>query len=77
MKLEIGSTYELQNGEYVTFVREVGDPHYRTIQDDNGSNWYNRENNCGGDNGRVTGTPHDYSYPRNIKKINGEFVKVI
>lgn len=36
---------------------------------------YNRINNQGNDNGRVTGSNHDYSYPGNIKIENGEFVK--
>ncbi len=68
MQLEVGKTYQMQNGDYVTFVSEgnVDMPEYRTILDAENCNWYNRVDNCCGDNGRVTGTPHDYSYHKNI-----------
>lgn len=78
LNLEVGKTYVLQNN-LITTITKIYKPtptgSHDTAQDKFGHNWYNRLNNIGDDNGRVSGTNHDYSYPLNIKIENGEFVE--
>lgn len=64
----VGETYELQNGDRVKIVeRHAKYRGYETVVDENGCHRYDRSTS-NSDAGRVTGTPHDYSHPENIKR---------
>lgn len=59
---ELGNQYRTQEGELVRFVAVHNQgSSYETMEDENGVNRYTRR-----DFGRVTGTAHDYSDPRNV-----------
>lgn len=62
--LELGKTYRTKGGEEVTMmvVHRQGS-HYETMSDQNG---HHRYSSRPGDVGRVTGSPHDFSYHGNI-----------
>lgn len=67
-RYKLGETYELQNGQSVTIVaRHIQFAGYETIEDEAGFHRYDRSTHDS-DAGRVTGTPHDYSCPENIKR---------
>lgn len=59
---EIGKSYQTQGGETVTFVGVANEGTiYETMHDEHGVHRYTTR-----DFGRVTGTAHDYSDPRNV-----------
>ncbi len=62
----LGGTYETQSGDRVKMVaiNNIGNP-YETLVDESGVNRYSRRLS---DMGRCTGTAHDYSDPRNLKR---------
>jgi hypothetical protein len=64
--LYLGGTYETQSGDTVRMVKinNAGTP-YETLEDEQGVNRYSRRIS---DMGRVTGSAHDYSDPKNIKE---------
>ena len=69
-RFTVGETYELQNGDRVKIVaRHVKYRGYETVVDENGYHRYDRSTSDS-DAGRVTGTPHDYSHPENIRREN-------
>ena len=55
---QVGNSYPRLDG---TLAKIVGIGN-QTVVDDEGCHYYNRAQ----DRGRVTGTAHDYSYPRNL-----------
>lgn len=66
--LELGQTYATQEGGQVTIIDLTETSHFETVKgndslDPLGGHRYNRP---GPDLGRVTGSPHDWSDPRNI-----------
>lgn len=69
-RFTLGETYELQNGQHVKIVaRHIQLAGYETIEDEAGIHRYDRSTHDS-DAGRVTGTPHDYSCPENIKRYS-------
>ncbi len=74
-KFEIGKKYEMQNGDVFTVIKRHGSKGYESVEDENGCNRYDRSTG-GKDYGRVTGTNHDYSHPKNAKRDElGRLVK--
>lgn len=69
MRFEVGSVYELQNGDRITIVERSGD----YILGSDGVWRYDRMLDPISA-GRVTGTNHDYSDPRNIKRFRALIV---
>lgn len=64
--LYLGGTYETQGGERVTMVKiNNAGTSYETLVDEHGVNRYSRR---ASDSGRATGSAHDYSEPKNIKR---------
>lgn len=62
---ELGKEYRTQEGETVRFVVIHNEgTSYETMEDENGVNRYTQR-----DFGRVTGTAHDYSDPRNTPPL--------
>lgn len=61
----LGNQYRTQSGELVRFVvvANEGTP-YETMACEQGIHRYTRR-----DFGRVTGSPHDYSYPLNVPPL--------
>ena len=57
----VGNTYQRMDG---TFAKIIGVGN-QTVFDEDGCHYYNRS----GDRGRVTGTAHDYSHPRNLVRL--------
>lgn len=65
--LYLGETYKTQEGNYVKMVKiHNAGTQYETLEDELGVNRYSRRTS---DFGRVTGSPFDYSDPRNIKRL--------
>lgn len=63
----LNCVYETQSGEAVKFVAiHNAGTSYETMEDQHGVNRYTRR---AGDIGRVTGTPHDWSDPRNLPRL--------
>jgi len=65
---EVGKIYRTQAGDYVEVIERSGPPGlagYETLKCSDGVFRYDRYRNRT-DAGRVTGTPHDYSYPGNF-----------
>lgn len=60
--LLLGNTYRLLSGNTVMIVEVNNKPGYESVKGNDGAWRYNRQN----DRGRVTGSPHDFSEPRNI-----------
>ena len=61
----LGNTYQTQSGELVTLVEVANEgTHYETMACAQGIHRYTRR-----DFGRVTGSPFDYSDPRNIPPL--------
>jgi len=64
----VGKTYVTQGGEIIQIVaRSMETKGYETVIDQNGVHRYDRSDSKS-DAGRVTGTAHDYSDLRNIKR---------
>lgn len=61
-KLKVGESYKTQDGKNVTITEARHTPGYECVLGDDDIWRYNRE----GDRGRVTGTAHDFSDPRNL-----------
>lgn len=62
----LNCVYETQAGEAIKFVAiHNAGTSYETMEDQHGVNRYTRR---AGDIGRVTGTPHDWSDPRNLRR---------
>lgn len=79
LMLEEGKTYELQDGTTATMLKMVSadkNPRYDCMLDTDGIHRYSRIDNMGDDNGRVTGTHHDYSFAKNVRIENEQFVEV-
>ena len=66
---KIGKTYETQAGEMVTVLRRTKSKGYECLECSDERYRYDRSTHRS-DSGRVTGTPHDYSYPHNFKREN-------
>jgi hypothetical protein len=68
MPFELGKSYQTQEGKTVTIVAVDDTPGYECVQGDDpieeGGGW--RYNRAGPDRGRVTGTAHDWSDPRDL-----------
>lgn len=68
-KYTVGETYETQEGKMVTVIgRHVSYRGYETLICNDGCARYDRCFPNNRDAGRVTGTDHDYSDPRNFKR---------
>lgn len=69
-RFEVGKTYKTQGGQSVTIIAASGIPGYETVQGDDPINFEqpggHRYNRPSSDLGRVTGTAHDWSDPRNL-----------
>lgn len=81
--VDLDTPYLAQDGTVRTFIR-YPNPQYcfhRCAEDKNGHNVYSRllEDGTvyGTDNGRCTGTNHDYSHPTNLVRDDIEEVFVI
>jgi hypothetical protein len=62
---KLGETYTTLANERVKFVKIHNEETlYETMEDESGVNRYTRR-----DYGRVTGSPHDYSDPRNVPPV--------
>ena len=71
-RFTVGETYELQNGDRVKIVaRHSKYRGYETVVDENGCHRYDRSTSDS-DAGRVTGSPHDYSHPKNFRRGSDE-----
>lgn len=68
-RFEIGKTYETQAGEMVTVLGRTDSEGYECLECSDKRYRYDRSTS-NSDAGRVTGTPHDYSYPHNFKREN-------
>ena len=64
---EIGKSYELQNGEWITVIGRTDLEGYECLECSDGCYRYDRSTHAI-DAGRCTGTAHDYSDPHNIKR---------
>jgi hypothetical protein len=65
----LGNIYRTQAGDYVRFVKVHNEgTSYETMEDENGVNRYTHASR-GSDIGRVTGSAHDYSEPRNTPPL--------
>lgn len=64
---EVGKTYETQAGEQVTVLDRTDLEGYECLVCSDDRYRYDRSTHST-DAGRVTGTPHDYSYPHNFKR---------
>lgn len=66
---KIGEIYETQEGDQIQAIeRHDKIPGYETVLFSDGYHRYDRSAKPI-DTGKVTGTPYDYSDPRNIKRI--------
>jgi hypothetical protein len=64
--LYLNMTYETQAGDRVKMVKiHNAGTSYETLEDEHGVNRYSRRAD---DVGRCTGSAHDYSDPRNLKR---------
>ena len=61
MEYLVGNYYERMDGSLVKIVGATE----HCVYDKDDCHYYNRS----GDRGRVTGTAHDYSYPRNLVRL--------
>jgi hypothetical protein len=66
---KIGKAYETQAGEMVTVLGRTESKGYECLVCSDERYRYDRSTHRS-DSGRVTGTPHDYSYPHNFKREN-------
>lgn len=66
-QIQVGHTYELQDGTTVLILGRTGYKGYETVYDEHGYHRYDRSTHST-DAGRCTGTAHDYSYPGNLKR---------
>lgn len=67
-QIEVGRTYELQDGSTVLIIGRAKNLRgYETVYDEHGHHRYDRSTHDS-DTGRCTGTAHDYSHPRNLKR---------
>ena len=65
---QVGQSYATQVGEIVRFVKVHNEgTYYETMEDERGVHRYTRR-----DFGRVTGSAHDYSDPRNTSLAQGD-----
>ena len=70
---EVGETYLTQEGKAVKVVaRHAKYRGYETVVDADGCHRYDRSTGDKRDSGRVTGTPHDYSCPKNFIRENSQ-----
>lgn len=82
-RFEVGKTYVTQEGKEVTVLERVGDCIRCSDTSENcpdGIHRYDRQpsdNERGLDLGRVTGTDHDFSDPRNLDPIQIGFDRVV
>lgn len=66
---EVGKSYETQDGEWVLVLKRTHIPGYECLRCSDGIYRYDRSTH-NSDAGRVTGTDHDYSYPKNFKRTS-------
>ena len=66
-KFEIGKQYKTQGGEMVTVIGRTETVGYECVECSDDIYRYDRSTNSL-DAGRVTGTNHDYSDPRNFAR---------
>jgi len=66
---KIGEMYETQAGGFVTVLDRTDKLGYECLVCSDGRHRYDRSTTSS-DAGRVTGTPHDYSWPHNFKRAD-------
>lgn len=66
-KYNVGETYELQDGTFIVVLGRTDLKGHECLICSDGVHRYDRSVTSS-DAGRVTGTDHDYSYPKNIKR---------
>lgn len=66
-KYKIGKTYELQDGTFIVVLGRTDLKGYECLICSDDIYRYDRSTESS-DAGRATGTNHDYSYPKNIKR---------
>ena len=69
-RFKIGGAYETQAGHLVTVLDRTTIHGYECLKCSDGRYRYDRSTGKGSDDGRVTGTAHDYSYPHNFKRAD-------